>query len=899
MAGKGRTVLKGLLVVLGLLVVTIVAAILLVPKDALRDMALARIEQETGRPVSVGAASVRLLPPGLTLRDLEIGEPAVGPRSRVTVRGVTLQARLWPLLQRRLVVTHVLIEEPLVEVFMDQPGSGAAALQTAGAGAALPAGVAAKADAALPAGVAAGAAQPGGPSPAAPSPASIQVRELQIHGGRVLVHSPGGEPFIVLAGLSEQLAAEVSRAGLVQLSGETTVDTVNVYLPTGMLGRDIALRLRKTLSYDTTRDLLSITEATLTLGDLPVAVTGQITGLATQAPAADLHMSGGPAGVASILGYLPDAMLPTMAGLRSGGTLSVAGAVRGPLTPPPGTDPLSPEALPDFAFDLKLAQGHVQHPRLPAPLDDIALELHANRDTIEVAEFSARTGSSRLQARATVTEYLAVPQVVLGLDADADLADVSALQANQDSLRLSGRATAQLVVSGPAQPPEALVPVGTIRLTNAGAQGLLLPVPVSSANGTITLRGKDLLLDNLAAQVGRSDVRVNGKVSDFRALDPRAQGDQVARIEGQVRSRVLDLDEFIPPPGQRAAQRALAAGKGTGAPPATSPAGMLALIKGSLGVQVDEIKVNRAILRNARGTVGIDRGLFNLEGVTAESFGGRLAAVGSLDYRQPEKPSFDMRMQIQEAQVSQLYSYAAGLNRFARLGGFLTGAINATAKLSGNLNDTLGLDLGTFNSIGNLQMRSGSIANHPLQTSLVEYLNAPQLAKLGITDWLQPFSIQNGRLVVDGMSLKAGPIEVGATGWQAIDGTVSMSLDLILPQELAAGIRSQVPAELAPVLFGGAGERLALPLEVSGSYPKPKIGLNLEKLRSGAQQRVEQRLAQERERLQQEALKQANQFLKGLVDAPADTTKKEMEQRGQQVEKEVRDLLKGILKKKK
>jgi hypothetical protein len=61
---------------------------------------------------------------------------------------------------------------------------------------------------------------------------------------------------------------------------------------------------------------------------------------------------------------------------------------------------------------------------------------------------------------------------------------------------------------------------------------------------------------------------------------------------------------------------------------------------------------------------------------------------------------------------------------------------------------------------------------------------------------------------------------------------------------------------------------------------------------------VEQRLAQERERLQQEARKQAEQFLKGLTEAPGDTAKPATEQPGQQIEKQVKDLLKGILKKK-
>ncbi len=879
MARKGHGFLRGALIALAVVILAIIAAVILVPKDALRDRVLAQIEQQTGRTVTVGKVGLRVLPtPRLTLQDLKIGEPATGPRSRVTVPRLDLQARLWPLLKRRLEVTRVLIDEPLVEVFVEQPAAGAGALQSSAAGTLLPAGAVARS---------ASPARVGGPPPV-----NIQIRELQIQGGRVRVYAQSGEPFVVLGGLSEQFAAEVTTAGLVQLRGETKVDTVRVHLPAGTLGRDLTLRLQKDLSFDTTRDLLSITTATLSLGDLPVAVTGQITGLTANAPAADLHLSGGPASVASILGYLPDTMFPAIEGMRSEGILELSAELRGPLAPPAGAQPLSPEALPDFVCNLTLTHGRIQHPLLPGPVEDIALALHADRDTVEVAEFAARSGSSRLSARATVTQYLVSPQLVLGLDADVDLADVSALQAKPDSLRLTGRATAQLVVSGPTQPPDALVPVGTIRIVNASAQGLLLPAPVSSASGTLTLRGQDLTADALSAQVGRSDVRVDGRLTNYRALDPRAKSTKPARITAQVRGRLLDLDEFIPPPGEASRARAGATGA------RATPAAMLALVEGTLGVQVDEIRVNHAVIRNARGTIGVDRGLFNFNGVTAEAFGGRLGAQGSLDYRKLERPHFDLQMQVQEAQAAELYNYAADLNRFARLGGFLSGALSATARLSGDLNDSLSLDLGTFASNGNLQMQNGSLANHPLQASLAEFLKAPQLATLAISDWLQPFSIQAGRLVIDGMSLKAGPIEVGATGWQALDGSVGIALDLILPQELAAGIRSQVPAELASILFGGAGERVALPLEISGKMPKPKVSLNAEKLRAGAQQRVEQRLAQERERLQQEARRRADEFLKGLTPTPGDTAEQEAEPQEQEVEKQVKDLLKGILKKK-
>jgi hypothetical protein len=218
--------------------------------------------------------------------------------------------------------------------------------------------------------------------------------------------------------------------------------------------------------------------------------------------------------------------------------------------------------------------------------------------------------------------------------------------------------------------------------------------------------------------------------------------------------------------------------------------------------------------------------------------------------------------------------------------------------MQGELTDSLALRLDTFSSDGTLQTSAASISGHPVQQALASFLEQPRLEHLAISDWLQPFRIHDGRVIMDGMILVAGEFEIRADGWQALDGSVEIALDLLLPQELSAGVRRKVPAVLAPLLFDGPDGRVLLPLTVSGRLPQPRVALDEEQVRVRAQRLAEERFARERERLEQEALRQAAEWLQGLSGAEADTSQKSNEEQRGDLEKKAKSLLDSLFKKK-
>ncbi len=198
--------------------------------------------------------------------------------------------------------------------------------------------------------------------------------------------------------------------------------------------------------------------------------------------------------------------------------------------------------------------------------------------------------------------------------------------------------------------------------------------------------------------------------------------------------------------------------------------------------------------------------------------------------------------------------------------------VDLTASLAGDLNDTLGLDLATLAAKGDVAVQDAQLTGLPLQNRLVSLLDAPQLKTLSFADLLQPFSISKGRLEINKLQLKAGPVTLRGSGWQDLAGRLSAHLDLTLPPEYARGLRRQLPAQLADLLLDAEGTAVELPVNVSGTASDPDVRLDTDKLAKAAAARAEARLSREKDQLKQKALKEASSALQDLLKAAADST---------------------------
>ena len=816
------------------------------PSSWARRLIVSRMERTLARPVAVETARVRLLPRArIDVGGLAIGDSTTAGAPWIRAQSVKLGCRLRPLLRREVSVTDVTVESPVVEFTMAPPAAppparGGAPAAAPGAGAAF----------------------------------ALRLDRVAIQNARVVVRGPDRAPFFEMNRASAELEAQIGASADVDLEMAADVPDLRLHLPGASLGKDLPVRLEGKLHFDAAQDLMSLESVTIDLAGVPVTAEGTLGALRARAPVADLRLHGGPAPVSQLAGFVPAGLLGEARDIESSGVLEVSGTVSGALKKPGG---------PSYDITLRLSGGSVRLPQKGREAHDITLDLRATPSVIEVREFAAHSGKSSARLKGTFTGFPRTPRMQIAGDADLDLADVAAFSPKADSLALAGRLRARFVAEGPPRPPEAIEASGDLVLDGVSARPAGSPVPLTGARGTVVMDRHTVYVHDVSMKLGTSDLALRGTIQEPLALGAGAAPGKRAKANLRLTSGFLDLDELVPPPPKDG---------GTAATRKPTP---LPAIDGAIAVEVGQLRARGIAAENVRGTALLEGGIVTLKGVGLGAFGGTVDLDGTVDLRDLSNAQTSLTVDVSRVKAEELLAKNERLDRFGKLAGALTGRLSAHAKLDGPLDSTLAIVPARLTSEGTLSIADGHLANLPIQKQISDFLNLPGLSSLAIAEWVQPFSIHDGRLNFTGMALKADGAEAVASGWQALDGTLEVRLDVWLPPEASAAIRSRLPAEAAAVLLGNANERVLVPLVVTGKATKPSVSLDSARLTAEARARAIARLEEEKKRLAEAARRAAEDAARRATGAPADTTPLD-ESMKDKVKEEIEDKLKDIFR---
>ena len=111
------------------LVVVVVAVLAIVPKmmdvNHYHDQIQSQLSAKLGRPVTLGAMSLSLLPPKFTVQDAAIGEdPAFGTDHEFAkMQSMAVRIKLMPLLRKDVQIQSLTLERPAVELVKNEQGT--------------------------------------------------------------------------------------------------------------------------------------------------------------------------------------------------------------------------------------------------------------------------------------------------------------------------------------------------------------------------------------------------------------------------------------------------------------------------------------------------------------------------------------------------------------------------------------------------------------------------------------------------------------------------------------------------------------------------------------------------------------------------------------------------------
>ncbi|MCP4310883.1 MAG: AsmA family protein [Bacteroidetes bacterium] len=569
----------------------------------------------------------------------------------------------------------------------------------------------------------------------------------------------------------------------------------------------------------------------------------------------------------TLLSLVPSIYLNDFEALEAKGTLLLEGEVKGVMK-----DSLMPDAL----IKLEVTDGFFSYPDLPKDVSDVQLKLLANYNgkdmdltTVDLEKFHISLGGNPFNAR------LHVDHPVSDMHVDGELKGLIDLGSLQDmvpmeELDLEGRMTVDVRVD------TRMSYIEQENYEEVDLQGLLLvegvqvetsdiPVPVQLSKLEMIFSPRYVDLTGVDLQMGRSDLRLEGSLSNF--IPYVFKGETVSGALS-VSSSLLDANELMP----EITEEAISDDDN----PEGEPADSLAIpaqvkipenIDFALDLDMKEVIYDRIVIDNILGKVKVSEGVAELAGLELDLIGGSVTATGSVDTRD-EYAGADLSLDMLGVDIPTAYSTFVAVERLAPMAKYCMGSANIKLDYKSQLDASFSPLYESVYANGQIFTKDLHVHNTKSFVRLSELLKNEKFREMAPDDMNIKFRIRDGKVIVDPFVMAFADSRMTISGLHGIDLSLDYLLDMeIAKTDLGTGARDMMNGVSA--LASSAG--IAIPesdfvkirAKITGTFSDPKISTdlsgNLEAGKSRVKEIVEERIIEEVEKVEEEVREEASE----------------------------------------
>ena len=786
---NSRKLLIAVLVVVALPLLTLAALPFLLNGNSFRPLLQAQMEQRLHRPVTIGDIQVKTFPLALRISNLVIGQPAgiVSNLAFVEAKEVFVAVDLWPLLRKDVVIKSVRLKAPRIELVRGP--TGAWNYQT---------------------GTETGAQTP--------SSGTLTLDQLAIEDGQIaLDDQKAGKPRDVYEHIDLDLKGlGPDRRG--SLTGNVRLDTMAAVLKIQSdfeTGPAVSAKGNLTLTSDRSKDPLNVTydvrranatspviiqQLDAKIGSLSASATGSVNMETTPAPL-QIHATTASAPITDLM------RLAALYGAKLPPDLKIDGNLQADVQITGTTD------KPLLAGRIEATKAQITAKELAEPVRASELVVNFTPESASTQPFTLETGSTRLAAQATISDYSGdTPRLEATIQTkDARVEELlrmaSAYGVKPAGLNGTGAINLDMKVS---QLGKKISYSGAGTLQNVSITSPDLPKALTVATAAIKFSDDRIVLDHL--QAGMSSMHMNGSLSlkDFAHPD----------LQFNLHIDQVNVDEL--------SQMTAPTVKSDNGAPKQQQGRSLDRITAKGAIAIDKVLYQQSTLTNLKATLDLAKGVLKLDPVTAGIFGGQEAGAITADLREAS-PTFTIKVKLTNVDSNQLLSATSSVKNI--VSGPLSG--NFDLRFISKENQNIAT---TLNGLAQMQMGPGRIAGVQILNEIASigrfmgYTNK-QEAYTNINKVSGSLNIQNGVATTNDLLVDLGGGRLAGAGTMGlVDQALKLKVTATLTKEYAQknGF-GQAGGLLSTVLSNQRGD-LVLPAIVSGTFVQPKFAPDAEQM---------------------------------------------------------------------
>lgn len=687
-------------------------------------------------------------------------------------------------------------------------------------------------------------------------------------------------------------------ANVLDLDTYSTADISFDMDGTNMMNR-IPLVLDAVLNLDLESSKYSFKENMALIGKLPLEFDGYLQ-LKDEGQEYDLKFKTPTTSFSNFLALIPSAYSGSLDNIKTTGDFLINGVVKGMLTE---------ETIPTFDIAIASDNASFQYPDLPKSVQNIVIDAKIKNETgltkdiyVNLDQLSFRIDQDVFDASAklkNVTENMLVDANINGVINLANLSQAYPVKLEQE---LSGIIKANVGLnldmnSIEQEKYENVKAQGTLNLTGFKYEGEELAKPLVISEADLKFNPSHVSLNKFDAKTGKSDVQASGRLDNFYGFLFK---DQVLKGNFNLNADYLEISDFMTTSAEVEPSQTEAKTVSTETEAVKIPAFLDCIIT----AKANTVVYDNLTLKDVSGKLIIKDEAVLLQNVLTSIFGGKIGLDGSVSTKDVE-PIFDMSLDLNNLQIAQAFTQLEMLEKIAPIAEVVTGRINSTIKLSGNLDaKEFTPDLASLSGdlMGQFLETKVNADQSKLLSSLDTHLNFIDFDKLNINNLKTHLTFNDGKVNIQPIDLNYEDIKMQIAGTHGFDQSMNYGVTFDVP----AKYLGKDAANLLANLSGTEVNSTIVPIKASltGDFSNPKIQTDLKQSITNLTSQIIENKKQELIGQGKDALTDAIGGAIGKDSLNIPTTKEELnekieekvEEKKEEIKEEVKDKAKDALK---
>ncbi len=565
---------------------------------------------------------------------------------------------------------------------------------------------------------------------------------------------------------------------------------------------------------------------------------------------------------------------PLEKGLEISGTLNADVKIEGLV------DEMSVQNPPKLEGKILLSKGSVKYPEVPKPISNLNIDAVFTEKELDLKSLSANFGQNPISLKAKLKD-LQNPYLDADLKVTMNLAEVKDFVPLEDGMTLDGKVTASLNAKGKAKTPEKMSVDGEILLEkiNVVLSKETLLKPISEVNGKVKVTNKLISASKVSLKIGKSDIALqNLKVTDFLGLALGEEKAKTPKVNFEVVSTLLDVDEFLPVPETTAKAEP-----------------MVPLPDFNLNGKINfkKVRFDKINYENVSANFSLNDQVVNLEKLKLDLFKGKISGDVNWNAKNIKKSKFDAKLSIKNVEAKEYFSSdnflaTAGTGKSRNLHEKVSGKLSLAGSYRGTLDDTLGLIPTSLNGKGNLELDNAVIKNFKglQKLSKIPGLDALNFDAYEVSHADHSYTIENGKILLKNIDYKGRNSDFTGDGWVTLDDKIDLRMSMLVSKSNSDKINSEkllggIGGKYADEVINDKNGRVVVDFKITGNASDPSVDADFSnqknKVKEIVKRETEKKVKAEAEKLKQEAekakkkaeeeaKKKIKKGLKGLFD---------------------------------